>query len=755
MNRILKPSLYLLSAALLLTTVPGCLSSEKKTSKAAAEISSATEVSPIMADGDTLSGFTTTKGAWATHKTVVTTSFDKEKLSLRFVCFLENGKKPVFGGKTKDDMGIFSGEHVEIFICTEPATGKYYQLALNPKGVMYSAIGMDPSWEPENVKVKTAMKPDCWTLDIAIPFKSLGLGSAPAKGASWKVNFCRSSKTARGNEHSNLAGLSSYHNPSMFREMVFDKKGTRSRILLEDFSCAAGKIQARFTFEQVSEPVTIEIRKGDFVHRTSNVPRSGSIEIKADLPPSYVPLKEVEYVCISAKNSITHKNIFFSRFNLAGNNRDLILPDKFYYTAGQDNEIAFSLPCPGKDSRIPATVTLSGRDGKILRKGLFTDKGSFSTSGVGEGAYILAVNRAGERTERLLFIRNAKDLAGVPLKKGARLALKDGAVTSGGEFVYLIGSSSTGKPLPPGKFFNLSTGNFGIMPFSARIGGIPGRRLVRKPKTAYYYAAGEQYPATMEKYLSKANPSAPVFYRFTYEAQIATFFPGTNGRQYDEVDSAAFHRALYRLAKEKFPELIFCLQTDSPARIKDFLPACDLMEVCPYGGYSDAAIEKLKYGVPQAVKSLNGKPVIFWMGVTIPNNSCRKAEELRAAIYLHIINGGSGTIMHMGHGRLPFERSRLWSVIRGINGEIASFYPQYRSMPLMDAKILGIKAEQEYAVSIRGNGREAIALVVSLSCGKNRIMLKPADGWKIVSGGTAEKPENWTPYEARVFRLKK
>ena len=179
------------------------------------------------------------------------------------------------------------------------------------------------------------------------------------------------------------------------------------------------------------------------------------------------------------------------------------------------------------------------------------------------------------------------------------------------------------------------------------------------------------------------------------------------------------------------------------------------MEVCPSGGYSDAAIEKLKYGVPQAVKSLNGKPVIFWMGVTIPNNTCRKAEELRAAIYLHIIHGGSGTIMHMGHGRLPFERSRLWSVIRGINGEIASFYPQYRAMPLMDAKILGIKAEQEYAVSIRGNGREAIALVVSLSCGKNSIMLKPANGWKIVSGGKAGKPENWTPYEARVFRLKK
>lgn len=753
MNRFLKPSLYLLS--ILLAVLPGCLSSEKKSPEAASERPAAPQIPPILAEGDTLSGFTTTTGAWAKHKTVVTTAFDKEKLSLRFDCFLEKGKKPVFGGKTKDDMGIFSGDHVEIFLCTEPETGKYYQLALNPEGVMYSAIGMDTSWEPENVKVKTAINPGRWTLDIAIPFKSLGVASAPEKGTVWKVNFCRSSKTAQGSEHSNLAGLSSYHNPAMFREMVFDKKGTRSRILLEDFSCAAGKIQALFSFEQINEPVTIEIRQGDFVHRTSNLPRSGSIGIKADLPPSYVPLKGVEQVYIRAENSITHKNIFFTKFNLSGENRDMILPDKFYYTAGQDNEIAFRLTGTGKNSRIPMTVTLSDRDGNILRKGLFTNKGSFSTSGLEEGAYILAVNCAGERTERLLFIRNAKALAGVPLKEGARLALQDGAVTSDGKFVYLIGSSTTGKPLPPDKFFNLKTGNFGVMPFSVRIAGIPGRRLVRKPKTAYTYAAREKFYAVVEKHLAKADPASPALYRFTYEAQIPTFLPGTGGRQYDEVDSGAFHRDLYRHFKQKFPELIFCLQTDAPARIKDFVPACDLMEVCPSGGYSDAAIEKLKYGVPQAVKSLNGKPVIFWMGVTIPNNSCRKAEELRAAIYLHIIHGGSGTIMHMGHGRLPFERSRLWSVIRGINGEIASFYPRYRAMPLMDSKILGIQAEKEYAVSIRGNGREAVALVVSLSCGKNRMTLKPAGGWKIVSGGKAGEPENWTPYEARVFRLKK
>ena len=72
MNRFLKPSLYLLSA--LLTVLPGCLSSEKKSQETAAEVPSAPQVPPIMAEGDILSGFTTTTGAWAKHKTVVTTA---------------------------------------------------------------------------------------------------------------------------------------------------------------------------------------------------------------------------------------------------------------------------------------------------------------------------------------------------------------------------------------------------------------------------------------------------------------------------------------------------------------------------------------------------------------------------------------------------------------------------------------------------------------------------------------------------------
>ena len=157
----MKKSFTLLTVLLSLSCfiLAGCICSGKKCSSGEIKkISQTPSLYPVMADGDMISGFTTTSGAWAKSRTIVSTNYDKEKLSFRFKCFTEQGKKLKYGGKKSDDMEIFGGENVEIFLCTEPETGKYYQFAVNPDGVMYSAIGKDPSWEPENVKVKTEKK---------------------------------------------------------------------------------------------------------------------------------------------------------------------------------------------------------------------------------------------------------------------------------------------------------------------------------------------------------------------------------------------------------------------------------------------------------------------------------------------------------------------------------------------------------------------------------------------------------------------
>lgn len=711
-------------------------------------------VFPVAANGDTVSGFMTTSGGWAKNKTIVKTSYDKEKISFQMVCFVKKGQKLTIGGKQKDDHNIFHGESAEIFLCTEPEKGKYYQFAVNPEGVMYSAIGKNYSWDPENVKVKTRILADRWTVDLSIPFTDLGLSGAPAKGTLWKVNFCRTYHLGAQREASNFAGISAYHDPMQFAGMIFEDKGTQSRIVMEDFQYTSGKMKASFSLEKVNEPVMVEISRGSFVHRTGNLPSNGTIAITAELPANYVPLKDLEAVYIHARNSITGRILFSKKVNVIGEGKDMLLPDKYYYTA-KDKKISFLLVPPAGDVKNMVKVVLKTREGKIVREKSFSQKGSFETAGLKEGTYILSASCNGARTERLIVFRK-KEAVSPELKKGAVLAFKDGAITSGGRFVYLITGSSTGKPHPQGKFFNLRGGNFGTLANSVQIAGFGGKKLIRQPKTAYFYAGKQKFFDMVDKVLSRAKASAPVLRRFTYEAQIPTFFPGKGGKKYEEASSVALHNELYKFAKTKYPELIFTLQTDSPDYVKKFVNACDLMEVTPTGGYSSATIEHLKYGLPRARKALGNKPVIFWQGVTIPNNSCRKAEELRCAVFLNIMYGSSGTIMHMGHGRLPLERSRLWSVIKNLNSEINSFYHPYRSMPLLaENKVWKIDSSNEYKAVIRGNGKEAIALVTSLTVGENIFSITPVNGWKIVSGAKAQEKENWTPYEARVIYLKK
>ena len=216
------------------------------------------------------------------------------------------------------------------------------------------------------------------------------------------------------------------------------------------------------------------------MHKTGNIPSSGTIAITAEFPSSYIPIKDLAPVYIRAVNSITGKGLFSRRLNVTVEERDMLVPDKFYYTA-EDKKISFKLEDPRgvKDSAMK--VTLSDRDGKILKEGVFTGKGSFSTEKLSDSSYVLTAVCTGGKTERMIIF-NKKPLTPVPLKKGARLALKDGAVTSGGKFVYLFTGSSTGKPLPKDKFFNFRAGNFGNMPYSANISGTPGKNLYGIPK---------------------------------------------------------------------------------------------------------------------------------------------------------------------------------------------------------------------------------------------------------------------------------
>ena len=80
------------------------------------------------------------------------------------------------------DRGGWGPDNVEIFL-SDHQVSPFWQIAANPAGVIYDAIGADKSWNPA-LDAKTELIPDGWRLKLKIPFASLGRPSLATSGKS-------------------------------------------------------------------------------------------------------------------------------------------------------------------------------------------------------------------------------------------------------------------------------------------------------------------------------------------------------------------------------------------------------------------------------------------------------------------------------------------------------------------------------------------------------------------------------------------
>ena len=102
-------------------------------------------------------------------------------------------------GKNKKK-SAWSDDGIEFFICTDPETVKNtYQFYVSPSGALWDAKRKpeisnntyDTSYET-NAVVKGTVEENRWIVDIAIPFKSIGIDDAgKLKGKHFIANFYR------------------------------------------------------------------------------------------------------------------------------------------------------------------------------------------------------------------------------------------------------------------------------------------------------------------------------------------------------------------------------------------------------------------------------------------------------------------------------------------------------------------------------------------------------------------------------------
>jgi hypothetical protein len=117
--------------------------------------------------------------------------YDDDALYIAFRCAEAAGQAMVANAQARDDMAIYRDDAVELFIASTADHDRNWHLTANIAGVQWDAWAGDMSRNLEWNCV-AAMDADGggWSMEIRVPFSSLGL-DAPPVGGTWRGNFCR------------------------------------------------------------------------------------------------------------------------------------------------------------------------------------------------------------------------------------------------------------------------------------------------------------------------------------------------------------------------------------------------------------------------------------------------------------------------------------------------------------------------------------------------------------------------------------
>ncbi len=146
---------------------------------------------PIWQQGAKLSGFKSIRdGKPVAFDTTAYLLYDRENLYVGVLCS-ELYIDQIVAEIKEHDGEVWRDDCIEILLDTNHGHRTAYHIAVNSKGIVADARRIfddraDITWE---CKVKADYGKAFWTLEIAIPFKALGV--RPVAGLMWGLNICR------------------------------------------------------------------------------------------------------------------------------------------------------------------------------------------------------------------------------------------------------------------------------------------------------------------------------------------------------------------------------------------------------------------------------------------------------------------------------------------------------------------------------------------------------------------------------------
>lgn len=731
---------------------------------------------PAWAEAAVAGGFVSTNTSWPWEWTTVRVAYDSEALYLLAQGAIQPGTAVTTRCQRHDDKTVFSDDSFEIFLAPQqeiengsmqsnPDT--YFHLCFNLNGFFYSARKRDLSWQPQGILHKSSLRDRHWLMELRIPYAAIET-SSPLPPTRWLANFARNRQGSTA-AVSSWSGSQNFHDLSTFGELDFgvtptwepavitllDIKGSQIRSTIQLPLNPPADLQAQIILDQA----VILSSKG------IDPMTPGFITFKETIRNTFLPLKGSSELAFRVFSESAKQDFLNQQAALIWNFQNILTLNKYYYTP-EDGKLEFSL----NPSASPGTGPLEKLKISLLQECHLNSKSILSLDWNALSGSLLLNNLP----LGTLYLQASWEQSGTPFqtlrafqhiphtRKPPALPLNAKLTTRGTQLllnntpIFLVGASPTAKHfLQNQDCFNLYYGTYGQQDNSVRLETVRGASLLRKDAwVGYTFPPWEQLRELLQKQFQIPSPARNRFWRIAYEAQMGAACKNANGTL-EYLDSPQWYQKIYQELKQISPDSLFSIQIDQLPVAAHFAPHCDIFEAASWdSSYAVDMITHLQNDISAIREACPDKPVLLWLGGTIPNNQCRSAEELRAAAFQAIANDLAGIVIHMGHGFLPPERSRLWSVISNLNAEIQPVFQAFQQAGQPVRYPFG--NAPGFLLSARQNGTLLTLIAINQSSSLNTLplpdqaaILLPFDNNRILN-----RPEDaFSPYEAKVYQF--
>ena len=642
----------------------------------------------------TLGGFVRLDGLWSREQTEAFLTYDDTYVYIAVRCHESLIKSLGVHQWPHDRESICRPDAVEIYLDINRDRNTFYHLMVNPLGNVYEAScdaesGIrDVSWNPD-CKVAVAVAQNEWTVELAIPFASLGSG-APKPGTTWGFNLNR--ERERSSAYSSWAMAKAFNKPRQFGRLIFGRTDPISWSFLFARD-RRGRTVTRTTIRNhAGRPLPLHVETE--LSTGSSQPRreitlAPREEKQFDLPyhvkaSSLKPLPTLTVRISDAED----ETIYVQKTGLLDTASTIVLtPDRYYYPPDCETFLTGVTVQTGTSLQVSIRPTAQGDVLFEKTSPVLPDRNSYSVSipagNLGSGRYVITATVRDADGNQKLSAHRVVYKTPLPAPKPIPNPVESISFRDDGVIIvndtpfcpFLSSSSGTPPPALADNVFNVNWGNFGLLPGALRRASLSFPFPTLKEKKTVYRVLGDDDSVreALRKSIAEYQDSQIFDWFISYEAQFPMYrdrergIPLNNPQEFKKIND---------FIKSIDPTHPTSIQVDDMSQLHLYKECTDMIEVASDASYADHLIPNLVDDVRTIRRVLGpAKPVLFYIGCTIPSENKRTPEEIRCAAYLALMHGLNGLVFHVGHSGINPASTRHWSLYRGLAREIEFIHP--------------------------------------------------------------------------------